>query len=124
MINHYSRGAPYAGSEDNLQMATAQIVALHRDLIAFHTPNGGLRNFVVAAKLKRMGTLPGVSDWLILKKTKNFSGACIELKVKKGSLSKPQIEFLERAEKEGYFTAVAWSIEGFQEALLKFLNDK
>jgi hypothetical protein len=36
------------------------------DVIYFHVPNGGLRNKAEAAKLKAMGTLPGVSDLIFV----------------------------------------------------------
>jgi len=50
----------------------------HPNLIIFSIPNGALRNKAVAAKLKREGVMPGVSDifcpelklWIEMKRVK------------------------------------------------------
>lgn len=41
-------------------------LSLSAGWIWWHTPNGGLRNKVEAAKMVRMGVLPGVSDFLLV----------------------------------------------------------
>jgi len=141
MTRQYGKEKPYQGSEDNFQKATNRLlsakypeVALH----AFHVPNGGNRPTVTkhlrgktyryspAGKaLKEMGAMAGVSDWVILYPTFNemrgYFGACIELKAKGGSLQKSQKEFLERMGKAGYFVAICWSLDGFEDALTEFI---
>lgn len=135
-ITHYGKDKPYDGPEDNLQIATATwLKTQHPTLVAFHVPNGGKRpqttlsrkgkvyvaNFA-GAKLKKMGTLAGVSDWIILRPCCLYPGAVIELKTKGGTLQDTQTEFLTRAAAAGYYTSVAWSFEGFQEAINYYLS--
>ena len=66
--------------EDDLQRATAELVRIKyaRRCVAFHVPNGGRRNRTEAARLKGMGVLAGVADWIVLLPGGRF--AAIELK--------------------------------------------
>lgn len=62
----------------------------------FAVPNGGHRNKIVAAKLKREGVRAGISDIILLVPRRGFHGLCLELKrssVRKAT--KKQIEFCE-----------------------------
>ena len=104
-------------SEDKLQVACVGFLeTFHPELLFFHVPNGGYRNAREGAKFKRMGVRPGVSDIIILSETRNgYPGACIELKTCSGKLQKSQKEFLEKAEKNWYSTAVIRSIDEFIE---------
>ena len=61
------------------------------DVLYFHVPNGGLRNKREAAKLKRMGVLPGVADIVIV--LSNGRTVFVEVKMPAGKLSKDQNEF-------------------------------
>lgn len=85
--------------EEIQQRATATF--LDRTLIppAFyhHTPNGGLRNKAVAARLKLMGVKPGVPDILLFTQGGTLHtisglvrGYAIELKDDEGALSEGQ----------------------------------
>jgi len=91
----------------------------HPNLIIFSIPNGNLRNKAVAAKLKREGVLPGVSD-IFCPELKLW----IEMKrVKGSSTSKEQRQFLADMIKLGYRAEIA---KGFIEAkkiVLKYLNE-
>jgi hypothetical protein len=79
-----------------------------------HTPNGGLRNPREAKKLKQMGTQAGFPDVTI------YNGSekpfYVELKDKRGSLSKSQKEFFSVF---GQFHRifVVDSLEGFQDLI-------
>lgn len=80
--------------------------------LLFHVPNGELRHISVANKLKRMGVVPGIADFLgfTLLGTKH----AIELKTLTGSQKVAQENF------ERYWTAsggtydIARSLEDFQ----------
>lgn len=60
--------------ESQLQFASAVLFhgslskppALRSDWRAWHTPNGEHRDAITGAKLKRMGVLPGVPDWILV----------------------------------------------------------
>jgi len=77
-------------------------LALTKDLILAHAiPNGGLRNKVVAKKLKAEGVKSGVPDIFIPIPRNGFHGLYIEMKKTKG-----------------------WSINQNQKFWLNYLNDK
>lgn len=86
-------------SED--QIAVANFLDLTK-LLWMHTPNGGKRDKVTAAILKRMGVKAGVPDFLIFDPPKPWRpGTAIELKrLKGGKMSDDQIRwaklFIER----------------------------
>jgi hypothetical protein len=88
-----------------------------RNLI-YAIPNGGLRNKVVAAKLKAEGVLSGVPDLHIPVAKKGYHGLFIEMKkdakteVKKGGTQDIVMESLREA---GYMCAVAHSFDEFRE---------
>ena len=63
--------------------------------LAFHCPNGELRNAVVAKRLKRMGVLPGIPDIMIPVDNGVFNGLGIEVKAKEGRLSPAQREVID-----------------------------
>lgn len=85
-----------------------------RDVLAFHVPNGEKRNPVTAAKLKAMGVLPGVSDFVIA-----VAGQIhfVELKTARGRLSPIQRAFLDDAEAARCATHVVRSIGELVETL-------
>ena len=71
----------------HLAVIDAARLMLRREVIWWHTPNGGFRNAREAGKLRRMGTLAGMPDLLFLR-----AGALcgIELKGPKGRISPAQ----------------------------------
>lgn len=56
-------------------------------VFAFHPPNGGKRRRIEAAILKGLGVVAGVPDVILIQ---NGMVECIELKSKKGRLSRSQ----------------------------------
>ncbi len=97
-------------SEDAIQ---ADIV-VHLRLIlpgshrVFHVPNGGSRDAREAAKLKRMGVLPGIPDIAILRPAQRV--AWIEVKAAKGRLSSAQIAFRDWCRAQGHPWALCRSV--------------
>lgn len=53
-----------------------------RNLLWWHTPNGGSRNRIEAAKLRRMGVKPGVPDFIILTPPKKLGASHVALELK------------------------------------------
>lgn len=66
----------------------------------FAIPNGGARNAVTGAILKREGVRKGVCDLMLLKRNKDHAGLFIEMKAAKGVISKDQKAFIEHVNKE------------------------
>lgn len=133
MTMHHGKDKPYPGKEDNLQAATATWLRMqHPDVLAFHVPNGGNRPTrtnrrgrtysPAGVRLKQMGALAGVSDWLIMEPRGSYHGLALELKAKGGSLQPSQSDFLERMAARGYATAVCWNLDSFKETVEKYLS--
>lgn len=111
--------------EDDLQRATAQLLTLRysRRCFAFHVPNGGRRNRTEAARLKGMGVLAGVADWIVLLPGGRF--AAIELKRRDGGyLSPAQKHFRERVEGLGGAWYLARTLDEFEQAMEEILKDE
>jgi len=102
--------------EDQEQMALAEWL----DLVVgtpgwFHVPNGGLRNKVVAGKLKAMGVKDGVPDLIITRRSHQVEklgrlGVAIELKrqdARPSDTSDSQWEWINHLADEGWITYIA-----------------
>ena len=98
--------------EHQVQKAIAQYLDM-RGVCWFAVPNGGQRNKIVAAKLKSEGVKAGVPDICVI-----HDGMAFFLEVKKpqtsnsrkGTLSKPQKEFISKIKKAGGEVAVVHSV--------------
>jgi hypothetical protein len=110
--------------EDKLQIACAKYLALqYPNMLWHHTPNGGSRNAIEGAKLKRMGTKPGVADILILEQNKSFTGLAIELKCGKNKPTPEQVEFLNRVKRRGWEAKVIYNIDDFIKVVDEYMSD-
>lgn len=80
-------------SEHSIQSAIIQYLraALPPSYKAIAIPNGGKRNRVTGAILKREGVLPGAPDIMLVRN--GGTVAFLEVKTAKGRLSKHQIAF-------------------------------
>jgi len=105
--------------ELGLHKFTAQYLAFaaHHDVLFFHCPNGEARSAATGAKLKAMGVLAGVADFVILR-----GGFCffLELKGPKGKQSVTQKVFKQRAIEAGAAYEVADSPEAVRETLRRW----
>lgn len=84
--------------------------------LIFAVGNGGVRSKVEAGIMKAEGVKAGVCDLMLPVARKGFHGMFIELKVsnrKEASVSRSQIDFIERVRRRGYFADVAY---GWDEA--------
>lgn len=96
--------------EEDEQIIVAQYLN-HKDIFWIHPPNEGKRTPWRAAKLKKMGLLPGAVDILVLQAPPNSPGArgvLLEMKRRKGGVVSPaQQEFFTRAAPHGWLCKVA-----------------
>jgi hypothetical protein len=125
----------FEGPEDDLQILVVDFLewALPPEVLYFHVPNGGARPQVTkidrhgkkttfcpeGKKLKRMGVRPGVLDIPFIFPTGQI--AFIELKVKNGSLSDDQVDFIEDCRQRKVATAVCYSLEDVVDVLNRWL---
>jgi len=86
-------------------------------LLIFHVPSGEARDIATAMKLKRMGVVPGVADFLMFIPG---CGIAIELKEKSGMQSKAQKLFQKRWEACGNRYQIARSLLEFKQIIEKF----
>ncbi len=134
-IDHHGKDKPYPFAEDSLQIACATYLrAQYPNVVWFHSPNGGSRNRIEAAKLKQMGVRPGVSDIVILEPwyeeiIKPGTGICqwkhglvVELKAKGGKLQDTQASFIMDVQARGFMAAVCWNFDAFKALVDNYLN--
>ena len=103
--------------EDRLQVSVVQWLklALPADALFYAVPNGGSRNPIEGAKLKAMGTLPGVSDLNIECNGRTYH---IELKTASGRQSPAQKAFESSVHKAGNLYQLCRSLDEVEGALL------
>ena len=92
-------------------------------------PNGGKRDKGTGKLLKKTGVKGGVSDICLPVKRNVFSGLYLEmktpenkaLKIRKGVVSKEQLEFGEFVTGQGYLFVVAYGWESAAETITSYL---
>lgn len=97
-------------AEDRLQITVADYLdrCLPNDAVYFAIPNGGSRNKIEAAKLKRMGVRAGVPDLCIIWRRRAIF---IELKTAKGRVSPEQNHRMEMLTIAGAVVTVCRSLD-------------
>lgn len=89
-----------------------------------HSPNGGYRNPIEAAKFKRLGTQPGFPDFWIPLMRKGYGGLYIELKRQHGGvLSEHQKYWRDLSLREGYAWYEAKGASQLMEIVKNYLGD-
>ena len=89
---------------------TAATLGIHPELKLLHaTPNGGRRDKIEAAHLKRQGVKPGVPDLFLPVARGEYHGMFIEMKIGKNKLTDNQKKWRVELVKENYFVAVCYS---------------
>lgn len=85
-------------------------------------PNGGMRNQIVAKKLKAGGVRAGYPDLNLLTPRHGFAGLVIELKrVKGGRLEAEQASWLTWLNEQGYMAVVCNGFNAAKETIEKYL---
>jgi hypothetical protein len=101
-------------NEDRLQAACVKWFRLqYPQHVIFAIPNGGNRNAVTGAMLKRTGVLAGVADLCVLHANKHHHGLYVELKVGRNKQTGTQIDFQQACYREGYAYTVLNNIDDF-----------
>lgn len=92
-------------------------------LTLFAIPNGGKRNAVTGAMLKKTGTLAGVADLFLMHAAGGYNGLFIEMKVGRNVLTKTQKDFAAKCLGEGYAHRVCRSVDEFVAAVNDYVSD-
>lgn len=92
--------------------------------LLYHIPNGGSRNKIEAANLKRQGVRAGVPDLCLPVARGNWHGLYIELKAGKNIATEKQKQWLNRLAEQGYLTAICYGWEQASKTLIKYLGGK
>lgn len=127
-----------SGNEDGEQMAVfawaAMNVGMYPSLKWLHAiPNGGQRHVAEATKMVAAGLRKGILDIFLplpiqTHWANQYAGLYIELKIEKrrkeknGGLTDEQIEFIEYAQRIGYYCAVCYSWIEARDILIKYLE--
>lgn len=89
--------------------------------LIFAVPNGGSRNKIEAANLKREGALAGVADLILLAEGKVLF---VEMKTMKGRQTEKQKLFQRNVERLGFQYVVCRSFDEFRSEVTKWLIRK
>ena len=108
--------------EDGLQRAAIELCTkkYRRRLLAWHTPNGGYRNRIEAARLQGLGVIAGVPDITLAMEGGRLG--FIELKTPTGRLSTAQIIFREAVAGLGVPWILCRSLTEVNEAVEEMLG--
>lgn len=113
--------------EDTLQKNCVQWFSLaYRPyyLLLHHSPNGGKRNAIEAAKFKAMGVRAGFPDLILCVARGKYHGLFVELKTAKGRQTDNQKYFQKALEAQGYRYEVARSLDEFRRIVTQYMNEK
>lgn len=90
--------------------------------LLFHIPNGGSRNVIEAANLKKQGVRPGVADLILLFPKSGHGSLCIEMKYKKGKQQESQKKWQKMAEAAGNKYVVCRTLNEFMIEVKNYLG--
>lgn len=89
--------------------------------LVYHVPNGGKRSKRTGASLKHQGVRRGIPDLVLPFARGGYSHMYLELKTKKGHLSKDQVFMIAALQREGAHVVVCYGLEEAQTAIREYL---
>ena len=90
--------------------------------LLYHIPNGGSRNRIEAANLKRQGVKAGVPDLCLPVARGKYHGLYIEMKYGKNKTSEKQEEWISALRRQGYAAGVCYGWERAAEVITEYLE--
>lgn len=90
--------------------------------LLYHCPNGGTRNKMEAANLKRQGVKAGVPDLFLPVPRSSKHGLFIEMKVGRNKCTDNQKKWIRNLLEQGYEVKVCYSCEEAIQVIKKYLN--
>ena len=88
----------------------------------FHIPNGGSRNPIEAAHLKKQGVKPGVPDLFLPIPNGKYHGLFIEMKAKQGRIMENQKMWIRWLNANGYKAVICWGCDHAIKTIEEYLN--
>lgn len=92
--------------------------------LLYHIPNGGSRNQLEAAHLKRQGVRAGVPDLCLPVARGKFHGLYIEMKYGKNKPTQHQSDWLAALRNQGYAAVVCYGWQEAAEIISKYIDLK
>lgn len=114
------RRKPRHVESDIQQAAVSWFRYAYPRFLIFSVPNGGSRNVVEAANLKREGALAGVSDLIVVADRRVLF---VEMKTPRGRQQDTQKTFQRRVEVLGHRYVVCRSLDDFMSAIKEWLGE-
>lgn len=90
--------------------------------LLYHIPNGGSRNRIEAANLKRQGVKAGVPDLCLPVARAHWHGLYIEMKAGKNTTTEKQDGWISDLRAQGYAAEVCYGWERAAEVITKYLE--
>lgn len=90
--------------------------------LIYHIPNGGSRNKLEAANLKRQGVKAGVPDLCLPVARSGKHGLYLEMKWGKNKTTEKQDWWLKQLMQQGYKTEVCWTAEEAISKIAQYLE--
>lgn len=108
-------------SEHQEQLLVMNFARQHPEIASriYAIPNGGMRNAIIAMKMKAEGQKKGMPDLCLPLPKKGFHGLYIELKTKTGRLSPEQKKVISQLNSDGFKAVVCF---GHEEAIGEIKN--
>ena len=118
------RYVPHEGNEQEALFAWALYAAgaMPELGLMFHVPNGGSRNRIEAAKLKRQGVRAGVPDICLPVARGGFHGLFVELKYGRNKATDRQTAWLDALRSQGYLAVECVGWDTAREVITKYLK--
>lgn len=112
-----------AGTQEMLMQVLSYKVHKYPELaLLHHIPNGGKRNAAEAAHLKRQGVKAGVPDLHLPVARGGYHSLYVEMKIKGGTISKYQKEWIAELNKQGNLAVVCWDWEEAANTIIDYLE--
>lgn len=90
--------------------------------LLYHCPNGGTRNKLEAANLKRQGVKAGVPDLFLPVPRNNKHGLFLEMKVGRNKCTDNQKKWIRALMEQNYEVKICYSCEEAIQIIKKYLN--
>lgn len=111
--------------EDNLQINCVKWFSLQFPKLALllhHSPNGGRRTTLEAARFKQMGTRKGFPDLILLFPNAKYHALFMELKSRKGVQRESQKQYQSAVEQMGYKYEIIRNFEQFVDCIRRYFK--
>jgi hypothetical protein len=112
--------------ESNLQIACVRWFRLQyprKANLLNSVPNGGARNAITGAIIKKEGAVRGVADLELNMAAHGYHGLKIEMKTAKGRQSPFQKQWQKDIEAQGYLYAIVRSVDEFIQLITWYIAD-